>query len=445
MKALLLICLLLSGVAFASVGKVTSVKGDVTLTRDSGEILVKTGLSIEEKDTISTSDSGRVQLIFNDQTIISLGKNSNFNIQEYLFDINKPQDTKANLSVSKGIFKAITGQIGKVNPAKFKLKTKSASIGIRGTVFFGDVQPGKPEVIVCTQGSITVETPNGTVVIKAGEFTTIEAGKAPTPPAPISKEQMQQLEQNSGTQKKVIQELADQKENEEVTGEVKDQVVGEAVSFTVQDLTEDILNTTTTTQTLYTKTISPVGTFPDIGYSIITDSEITTELGTGWIAKATESDSDFDWGYWGTGTFDTDAPTSNEVNAVWGKALGTVTDITTLSGTATYNGDIIGYVTDDGTNAINSGSISLNFDFGANTAGVQMTVNGVSGYDIPNNTSYSVSGNTYSITNGTDNVTGAFYNSGDRTGGSFNITKETGNTATGVYKATKAVQEVVAQ
>ena len=201
MKIILLSLLLFVSTLFGNVGKITALSGDVSLTRDSKNIVAKIGTIINEKDLISTAKNARAQIVFTDKTIISLGKNSTFDVEEYFFDEQKPAKTKASFKVAKGVFKSITGRIGKINPSKFKLKTKSASIGIRGTVFFGEIADGKPDTIACTSGAIVVETPDGIVEVLAGQLTSVEIGKAPTPPATIPPAKAKKLEQSSGADK----------------------------------------------------------------------------------------------------------------------------------------------------------------------------------------------------------------------------------------------------
>ena len=198
MKILILTLFLLTTTLFANIGKITAIKGDASVLRDSKSIPLNLGFILKQKDKITTGKNTRVQIIFKDNTIISLGKESSFDIGEYSFDDKDPSKAKMSFKVAKGIFKSITGKIGKINPSKFKLKTKSATIGIRGTTFFGDVPQQGPESIACTDGAITVSTAQGIVEVPAGQFTQVSIGSAPTPPASIPPAQTQALEQNSG-------------------------------------------------------------------------------------------------------------------------------------------------------------------------------------------------------------------------------------------------------
>lgn len=55
---------------------------------------------------------------------MTIGKESVLNIEEYVFDESKTDNSATELNFVKGAFHTITGQIGKINPSKFKLKNK---------------------------------------------------------------------------------------------------------------------------------------------------------------------------------------------------------------------------------------------------------------------------------------------------------------------------------
>ena len=80
---------LLSSLAIANnVGTITALKGDAFIIRDSKKIVATLGSKLNEKDIIKTKGRGKVQVIFIDETIITIGKNSDFSINEYLFEEN---------------------------------------------------------------------------------------------------------------------------------------------------------------------------------------------------------------------------------------------------------------------------------------------------------------------------------------------------------------------
>lgn len=206
LRFLLMSLILLSTTLWAGVGKVALLKGEATLERGVQKLALQNGTSLEEKDTIKTSKDAQVQLMFEDKTVITLGSESEFKIEEYLNDTANP---KAKFKFNQGAFKTITGQIGKTAPDNFTLETKTATIGIRGTIVAGNVpppplpsMPPMPEAIFCLGGTITVAPiamPTIIVIVPTGSFTQIlTPSTPPSPPVIFTPADLQQLNQNLG-------------------------------------------------------------------------------------------------------------------------------------------------------------------------------------------------------------------------------------------------------
>ena len=134
MKVLLTLTLLITSL-LAGIGEVTSIQGSASLTRDKNESAVHKGQSLIENDFIKTQNHSKVQVILKDDTVITIGPKS-----EYLFErFQENGDIEVSMQLKRGFFKAVTGKIGKIAPQRFKIKTKAATIGIRGTQFMGYV------------------------------------------------------------------------------------------------------------------------------------------------------------------------------------------------------------------------------------------------------------------------------------------------------------------
>ena len=133
MRRLVLVFLIGIVVAFGSVGKVTALKGSAFIERINKKLQVNIGIEIEKKDVIVTDKDSKLQVVFNDDTVITVGRKSRFVVDDYLFE--GTGEPKADFRLVKGIMKNITGKIGKIAPDRFKVKTKNATIGIRGTIF----------------------------------------------------------------------------------------------------------------------------------------------------------------------------------------------------------------------------------------------------------------------------------------------------------------------
>lgn len=184
------ILLLLSAISlFANIGKISAFSGNVKVDRNAKLLNATVGFILEQKDTVKTSDNAKAQIVFDDGTVISIGKNAVLNINEFINDTTNPKNSKVNVKFAEGAFKTITGGIGKVAPDRFKLQTKSASIGIRGTIIYGNQQ-----MIACTQGAIEVDAGGITHILPAGMMTKIKPDGTPTDPEPIETDDLGDIE-----------------------------------------------------------------------------------------------------------------------------------------------------------------------------------------------------------------------------------------------------------
>lgn len=121
-----------------SIAFVDSVKGEVMIV--SSEIAVKAvqNMKVIPGDSIKTGSNSSVGLIFEDDTVVSLGPGSEMEIDEFLFNPAERQLSFVARMI-KGTFSFITGQIAKLAPQKIILETPSATLGVRGTKFAVEV------------------------------------------------------------------------------------------------------------------------------------------------------------------------------------------------------------------------------------------------------------------------------------------------------------------
>lgn len=130
-----IILLSIVSIAFADeIALVKKAKGNSHIVRQNKEITIQVGTKLQEKDVIITESKSSVGLIFKDNTRISIGQNSKLEIEKYLFEPSENQEGFVT-NLSKGSIECITGLISKVNPKAFKVKVKTATMGIRGTHF----------------------------------------------------------------------------------------------------------------------------------------------------------------------------------------------------------------------------------------------------------------------------------------------------------------------
>ena len=164
MKSILIFFLFVSTLS-AGIGEVTALKGAVSLERKGFSQAIELGLELLRKDLITTKERSKVQVILNDDTVITIGPKSSYHFLEYV----ETKDPEVLMQLDHGFFKAVTGKIGKLSPHRFKIKTRAASIGVRGTQFMAHVDIDN-EQIACIQGTIVVTTIDRAIVVPAGRM-----------------------------------------------------------------------------------------------------------------------------------------------------------------------------------------------------------------------------------------------------------------------------------
>ncbi|WP_141046402.1 FecR family protein [Aliarcobacter cryaerophilus] len=194
MKKIILMFLIFVSTLFANIGEITLLEGEAFVKRGEETLRLNISDQISNNDFIETKTNSKVKITFIDNTIITIGKESSLKIEDYFFDSNNKNSAKTELSVSKGAFHAITGQIGKVNPEKFKLKTKNATIGIRGTEIYGDQNR-----VFCTQGAIFVLSFGETREVSQGFFVNTFDNQIPSQSTPIDQQQFQDVNSRLNT------------------------------------------------------------------------------------------------------------------------------------------------------------------------------------------------------------------------------------------------------
>ncbi|UQZ90001.1 hypothetical protein C4J81_12635 [Deltaproteobacteria bacterium Smac51] len=127
------ISLFTAGLAMAvEVGQVISLKPGVTAQRNGQKVALKMSSRVHDTDTLITDATGRVQILFDDDSTVSLSSNSNLSLLSVV-PSGGNEEFKAHLG--HGLARFITGKIVENNPDGFTLTAPEATIGIRGTIF----------------------------------------------------------------------------------------------------------------------------------------------------------------------------------------------------------------------------------------------------------------------------------------------------------------------
>ncbi len=138
------------------VGAVQEVKGHATVTHADGtKETVTIGTAIYQGDVIETDGQGAVNITFIDETTMAVSENARFAVDNYNYDPATESGT-TNFSVLRGLFVFTSGLIGRDDPDDVKIETPVGSIGIRGTIIAGQINPHGESNITVLEGAIVV-------------------------------------------------------------------------------------------------------------------------------------------------------------------------------------------------------------------------------------------------------------------------------------------------
>ena len=93
------------------------------------------GGSIYPGDVVETPRGGQAVLAFRDESRVTLGANTRFRIDNFVYDENNAGDGRFLASILRGSVRTLTGQIAKANGRNVAFSTATAAISVRGTGF----------------------------------------------------------------------------------------------------------------------------------------------------------------------------------------------------------------------------------------------------------------------------------------------------------------------
>ena len=109
------------------------------------------GSKIYFGDTVNVKENSNTQILLLDETVLTVGENSELIIDEFIYD---PATSigKISTSILNGTVKVITGGISAQNPDNLKVKVPTGVIGARGTEFAVIAKNGKSTVVLLGPG-----------------------------------------------------------------------------------------------------------------------------------------------------------------------------------------------------------------------------------------------------------------------------------------------------
>ena len=163
----LLAALVFAPLAVLAQGTVQHLSGTLSAQRPDGTArLLSEKSEVREGDVVTTGGNTYAQIRFTDGGRVTLRPDSQIRIEGYRFEEKEPEKDNFLFALVKGGMRAITGLISKRgNRDAYKLRTPTATVGIRGTDFNAiNVPSGQADV---PQG-VYVTVADGSVVVLSG-------------------------------------------------------------------------------------------------------------------------------------------------------------------------------------------------------------------------------------------------------------------------------------
>lgn len=129
-------------------GTLTHTSGPITVRKADGTIKsLAINASVETGDLITTEKRTYARIRFRDNSEVILKPNTEFKVEQFGFKKDQPSEDKAVYNLIKGGLRTVSGQIGKRgDPDSYRMKTPTATIGIRGTTYTVDYIPPENQV-----------------------------------------------------------------------------------------------------------------------------------------------------------------------------------------------------------------------------------------------------------------------------------------------------------
>lgn len=165
----------------AEAARVIAVTPGAFVQRGNARTPLKLKDPLYKEDQVSTDATGKLQLLFADDTTVAVAPDSMVNIADFSF--GGPAKASFAMGVGRGLARVVTGKVVEQNREGFKVTTPHATVGIRGTILTADVRsPSQSKFILSQLGAghtvsvLNTATGQHTEMPKAG--LTTEAGAA---------------------------------------------------------------------------------------------------------------------------------------------------------------------------------------------------------------------------------------------------------------------------
>lgn len=132
------------------IGTAAAVRNQATGTLGSQTRKLISGLGVFQNERVDTEKNATAQLIFRDETALTIGPNSSVTLDQFVYDPNRNAG-KAVIRATKGAFRFVSGS---VDPRSYEIKTPVGTMGVRGTIVDFFFLPNGGLVMILVEGGL---------------------------------------------------------------------------------------------------------------------------------------------------------------------------------------------------------------------------------------------------------------------------------------------------
>lgn len=179
------------------VGTVAAVEGMADIERGGVRTRTQNGAAILLGDQLWTGRPGRLRIVFQDDSLLTLDDDSHVSVDEHVFDPAATGKVQSLLGLLQGKVAAVVSDYYHQSGARYEIKTRNAVAGVRGTEFSISYDPHSDVTeVVGISGVVSVHSavdPSAPgILVTASEATTVVAGEPPSRPRRLDESLIQQ-------------------------------------------------------------------------------------------------------------------------------------------------------------------------------------------------------------------------------------------------------------
>lgn len=138
--------------ATPEIGDAVTVKSSVSAEMGGAKRELSKGAKVHQDEALVTGSNASAEIELLDKTKLAVGPSARIVLDKFIYDASA-SPASISINLAKGAFRFITGTSDK---AAYQIKTPTASMGVRGTIFDVFVADNGEAVVLLHEGSIDV-------------------------------------------------------------------------------------------------------------------------------------------------------------------------------------------------------------------------------------------------------------------------------------------------